>query len=242
MNESLIAYYVNLLIIQYNNKPKARAHIQAIITALMIYDIAIAVRDGFNLETAIGKQLDILSKIIGVSRTVTGASFTRNYFGYALYTDTAPFKFSGYADYTAINVDEQFRLYVEDNRALFDLNDTELRMMLKMQIIKNNSNGSMKAIDDLLDAFFPGQVIFNERYPMGETFIFQEGLRRLATIAQAEDLLPRPSGVNLTVAFVPYINAIFGYKRYGHAAPSFIVGYKRYGVAKAGGYTRYGQT
>lgn len=242
MNDSLIAYYVDLLIIQYNNKPKARAHIQAIITALMIYDIAIDVRDGMNIDTAIGKQLDILSKIIGVDRIVTGASFTRAYFGYADYTDIAPFAFHGYADYTAINVDEQFRLYIEDNRALYALNDTELRMMLKMQIIKNSSNGSMKSIDDLLAAFFPGQVIFNERYPMGESFIFQEGLRRLATIAQSEDLLPRPAGVSLTVSFTPDIGHIFGFKRYGYAAPSFVIGFKLYGVALAGGWGVYGQT
>lgn len=243
MNTELIEYYVNLLIIQYHNKIKARAHISALVTAAMIYDIAIAVQDGFNIETAIGAQLDILSKIIGVDRIVTGASFTRDYFGYALYTDPGPtYAFFGYADYTNTSVDEQFRLYIEDNRALYDLNDTELRMMLKMQIIKNNSNGSMKSIDDLLTAFFPNEVIFTERYPMGETFIFEEGLRRLATIAQSEDLLPRPSGVNLTVAFVPFITAMFGYKRYGSAAPSFIVGYKRYGVAKTGGFTRYGQT
>jgi hypothetical protein len=242
VNAELILYYVNLLIIQYHIKTKAKATISALVGEEMIYDIAIAVRDGFNLETAIGKQLEILGSIIGVDRLITGASFTRNYFGYALYTDVAPFTYYGYADYTDTSADEQFRLYIEDNRALYDLNDTELRMMLKMQIIKNNSNGSMKAIDDLLLSFFPDQVIFSERYPMGEAFIFAESLRRIATIAQAEDLLPRPSGVNLTVTFVPYISAIFGYKRYGHDAPSFVVGYKRYGVAKTGGYTRYGQT
>lgn len=242
MNAELILYYVNLLIIQYHIKTKAKATISALVGEEMIYDIAIAVRDGFNLETAIGKQLEILGSIIGVDRLVTGASFTRDYFGYALYTDTSPYTYYGYADYTDIDVDEQFRLYIEDNRALYDLNDTELRMMLKMQIIKNNSNGSMEAIDDLLLSFFPDQVIFSERYPMGEAFIFAESLRRIATIAQAEDLLPRPAGVNLTVTFVPYISAIFGYKRYGHDAPSFAVGYKRYGVAKTGGYTRYGQT
>ena len=243
MNTELIEYYVNLLIIQYNNKPKARAHISALLFEEMIYDIAIAVRDGFNIETAIGAQLDILSKIIGVDRIVTRASFTRSYFGYALYTDPGPtYAFGGYADYTDTSVDRQFRLYIEDNRALYDLTDPELRMMLKMQIINNNSNGSMKSIDDLLSAFFFGEVIFVERYPMGETFIFEEGLRRLATIAQSEGILPRPAGVNLTVSFVPYINAMFGFKRYGSSAPSFVVGLKRYGVAKTGGFTRYGQT
>lgn len=241
MNDDLITYYTDLLIIQYNNKPNARAHIEAIITALMIYDVAIAVRDGMDVETAIGAKLDILGKIIGVDRIVTGASFTRAYFGYADYTAIAPFAFFGWADYSDTTTDEQYRLYVEDNRALYTLNDAELRMMLKMQIIKNSSNGSMKSIDDLLMEFFPNQVIFNERYPMGESFIFQESLRRLATIAQAEDLLPRPSGVNLTVSFTSDIKHIFGFKSYGYAAPSFVIGFKLYGVALAGGWGVYGQ-
>jgi hypothetical protein len=215
VNDELIAYYASLLIIQYNNKPKASAHIAALVTEAMIYDIAIAVRDGFNIDSAIGKQLDIVSKIIGVSRTVTGASFSRTYFGFALYTDAGPtYNYHGYADYTATNVDEQFRLYVEDNRALYDLNDIELRMMLKMQIIKNSGNGSMKETDDLLTAFFGSQVIYTERFPMGVAFIFQTSMQRLATIAQSEDLLPRPSGVNLSLSFTADITHIFGYKRY----------------------------
>lgn len=66
-------YLANLLIIQYNNKPRASATIRAI--AKMFPDeLILAVRDGFNFETATGNQLDILAKYIGAERGYTNSS------------------------------------------------------------------------------------------------------------------------------------------------------------------------
>ena len=242
MNEQLIEYYINLLIIQYYDKPKARAYIESVITGLMIYDIAIMVRDGFNIDTAIGAQLDILAKYIGAERTVTGVSFDRDYFGYELY-DSVSFTFFGYADYTSATIpDEQFREYIEENRSLFDLNDEELRLMLKLKIIKNTDVGSMKVIDDLLTEYFGLDILFWERYPMKISYIFKEEIRRLVTIAQAEDLLPKPAAVGISVAFTKDTNHIFSYKKYGMLAPDFAVGYSKYGESITGGMAFYGQT
>ena len=60
-------YLSNLLIIQYNNLPKASATIQAV-GADFPDDLIFAVRDGFSLETATGVQLDILGKYLGTDR------------------------------------------------------------------------------------------------------------------------------------------------------------------------------
>ncbi len=72
MNTELIAYYVNLLIIQYANLPRATGHIDAIIDANMIYDLVIAVGNAYDIDTAVGVQLDVLGAYIGVSRIATG--------------------------------------------------------------------------------------------------------------------------------------------------------------------------
>ena len=242
MNSELIYYYVNLLIIQYHDKPNARALIYAIIRSLVIYDIMIQVREGFNIETAIGTQLDMLAKYIGVERVVTGVVFDRLYFGFADYTETTPFVFGRYADYTTINIDEQFRNYAEERKSLYILIDPELRLLIKMKIIQNNGNGSNKEIDDLMIDFFNNEILFFERYPMLETFIFQKNKQRLAVIARYENVLPRPAGVGLTFSFVNDINHIFAYKKYGQTAPVYAVGYKLYGEDKAGGWTFYGET
>jgi hypothetical protein len=241
VNDSLTAYYVNLLIIQYYDKPKARAVIETLITASMIYDLAVLVRDGFNLDTAMGPQLDTLAIYEGVSRTITGTAFDRVYFGYADYEDTTPFTYASYADYSDINIDAQFRSYVEENQTIYTLNDTELRKVLYLAVIKNNGIGSVKVIDDLLAEFFSGGVLFFERYPMAIGFIFQTGQERFVTILKAEDLLPRPSGVALSVSFTKDIGNMFGYKKYGLTKPDYIIGYREYGGPTTGGWKVYGE-
>ena len=61
------SYYSNLLIMQYHGKPKAKATIEKSV-ALLPDDIILDVINGFNIETAVGKQLDILGEYVGVDR------------------------------------------------------------------------------------------------------------------------------------------------------------------------------
>lgn len=65
-------YLANLLIIQYNSKPKAKATIESI-GAMFPVDLLLSVRDGFNIDTATGTSLDILAKYIGASRGYTNS-------------------------------------------------------------------------------------------------------------------------------------------------------------------------
>lgn len=60
-------YYSNLLILEYRNKPKAKATIESVV-GLLPDDMILSIINGFNIETAVGKQLDILGKYIGISR------------------------------------------------------------------------------------------------------------------------------------------------------------------------------
>lgn len=61
------SYYSNLLIMQYNGKPKAKATIEACVS-LLPDDLLLEVLNGFDIETSIGKQLDILGEYVGVDR------------------------------------------------------------------------------------------------------------------------------------------------------------------------------
>lgn len=67
-DQELIDYYANLLIIQYRGKSKAYAHIQTLVTPVIMNQMPIAVEDAFDLETAVGVQLDVLGKYNGVTR------------------------------------------------------------------------------------------------------------------------------------------------------------------------------
>ncbi len=62
--QSLIDYYTGLLIIQYNNKPKAMATISAISEEMIASGVMFDVRDGYSVDIAVGVQLDIIGKYV----------------------------------------------------------------------------------------------------------------------------------------------------------------------------------
>ena len=73
MNTSELGiYYADLLTIQYIQKPKARADVFSETKGLYVDDLASQVRDAFDLDTAIGSQLDILAKYVGAVREIPG--------------------------------------------------------------------------------------------------------------------------------------------------------------------------
>ena len=242
MNEQLIEYYRDLLIIQYQ-KPKARATIEALIRAAMIFDLAIAVRDGYDIDTAVGAQQDILGKYLGIDRIITGFDFTRDFFGYAEYGDDEPFDFGGYIEYETSPVpDVQYRRYEDARASLFALNDEEFRQLQRLRVIQNTGLASMEQIDSLLFSLFEDQVVFTDRENMTLSYIFQEGetIERLVLIAQSEGFLPKPAGVGLRVSFTTDIDNIFGYSVYGSEPASFMAGYGEYGEDPVGGWAVYG--
>lgn len=225
-NTGLVEYYKKLPIMQYRDKPKAQAHIENIITAGMIYDVAIAVRDGFDVDTAIGAQQNILAKYFGVKRTVFGTTFTRTYYGYALYGAVSPFLFSPMIKYGDAPPDVQFRDYKESETSLYDLNDEEFRIIQKLAIVRNNSNASVKSIDTILNVLFGAECYFIDRMNM-TVVSYMVGARwaRIFQIAKSEGLLPNPAGVGTALVVVPDIEHIFSYSLYGGAKPAFAVGY-----------------
>jgi hypothetical protein len=62
------SYYSNLLILQYHNKPKAKATVEAV-TSVLPDELIQEVNNGFSVDTAVGKQLDTLGSIVGVDRS-----------------------------------------------------------------------------------------------------------------------------------------------------------------------------
>lgn len=65
----LIVYYKNLLILQYNQLDKASEHIEAIVKQIIIFELIEDVKNGYDIDTAVGVQLDIIGKYLGLERT-----------------------------------------------------------------------------------------------------------------------------------------------------------------------------
>ncbi len=70
----ILDYYANLLIIQYNGLPKAVATIKATARMFIMDQLPLAVQGAFDLETAVGKQLDVLAKYVGANRSGYGVN------------------------------------------------------------------------------------------------------------------------------------------------------------------------
>jgi hypothetical protein len=195
----------------------------------------VKIRDeGYDLELAVGVQLDILGKYIGIDRVITGTAFTREYFGYAVYGDY-DFDFHGYMRYGEVVPDVQMRRYEESNQSLYTLTDAEYRIMLKLGIVRNSSNASVKQIDDILDDLFGSEVYFTDRQNMTVvSYLIGEKYRRIFEIAKSSNLLPNPAGVGVVTSVVPDIDHIFAFGIYGSSPPSFSVGYIMYAFSANG--------
>ncbi len=69
--QQLLDYYKNLLILQYNQQNgTARATIDALVSEVLDALIIQQIEEGFNIDTAIGAQLDIIAKYMGLQRRV----------------------------------------------------------------------------------------------------------------------------------------------------------------------------
>ena len=99
-NNELIEYYAKLLILQYKGMPKAEATIRAFLKIICILELIDSIEEGYNIDDAVGVQLDVLGKYIGVSRIIIGISFERTYFGFIGYGDDPAFsQFAGFMGY-----------------------------------------------------------------------------------------------------------------------------------------------
>lgn len=157
--ESISAYYANLLIAQYWDKPNAKAIINSLLTELLANDVPLSVLNGYDVETAVGVQLDTIGKYLGVTRYFTGQFFT-GYFAFVTYDEiggsisTAKRGFSDYSDPAKSGLWVQYKDIVSTT---YTLNDNDYRIIIKMRIFQNNNNNSHKAIDDFIWNLFGAQ-------------------------------------------------------------------------------------
>lgn len=71
-NEELKKYYSDLLILQYLNLPRATAMIQTVVEPVIMNQLPVTIQNAFAIGTAVGDQLDIIGKYVGVSRSGNG--------------------------------------------------------------------------------------------------------------------------------------------------------------------------
>lgn len=195
----LLEYYENLLIIQYNNKEKARATIGLLIEELLASGILFDIRDGYSVDTAVGVQLDVIGKYVGINRFYTSNEFTDDYFGFADAVNPSGVSANivGFDD--AASPDKS-GFFLDATEVISDeirLNDDTFRTLIKLKIIQNNSTHDMKSISESLFEFFGDSIIVIDNYDMSMTYLVGDTSSALVAAALQKEVFPKPAGVRL---------------------------------------------
>jgi uncharacterized protein DUF2612 len=193
------ATYAALITSEHNQKPNFMSMVSVVTGA--IGDVTEGIRSieaGFNLNDAIGAQLDILGLWIGQSRVIAGV-LVPGFFGFTDDPEAEPF---GELSNPAIG-GKWFNLgdTASGNTVL---SDPDYLTVLKARIVRNQSNGTLSAIENALAFIFgvPCSVIDNGTLSLvidvkGEITPTQQAL--LTSL----DILPRPSGISIeAITFV----------------------------------------
>lgn len=241
----LLDYYTNLLIIQYNNKPKARATIRLVIDKLLANGIFFDIRDAYSIETAVGVQLDVIGMYVGVDRFFN-IDDPINYFSFTDYDEVSPelqekFGLTDYANFDSFQyngtLNYQSVLTVENR-----LNDEDFRVIIKLKILQNTTNHSHKEIDDGMFKFFGLSVRPDSTGDMQMYYFISQSISAIMLAALVKKILPRPMGVGLTL--IKNVGAgFFGFATYSNLSPAMTIGFADYSDydTKEGQFLTYNQ-
>ncbi len=222
--ENLIEYYRNLLIIQYHNKPKAMATIDAVTQEMVANGIVFDVRDGFSVDTAVGVQLDIIGKYVGVDRFYKSQDITGIHFGYSDAFEIEPIGTTGYADAADFFSKEgSFLSSLDIIGNGYQLSDSDFRILIKLKILLNNSNFSDKEIDDDLFRIFGDSLYAIDNLDMSMEYFTDSTLSLIVKVALSKNLLPAPMGVRINHLIED--NIYFGYSDADSLEPLDVTGY-----------------
>lgn len=200
MLEQIVQYYTNLLIIQYNNQPNARATIEALVRLLIAENLALQIKDAFDVDSAVGAQLDTIGKYVGVDRTYIGQNIEGDYFSLLGQNEAPPdpsrLGFIDQSDWTSD--DGRTLIYDEIVTTRNKLNDEDYRFLIKLKILFNTSNVSKSEIDTGLNDTFGDDIQADSEGDMKMTYIANKSSVQIAKVALQKNVLPKPAAVGVT--------------------------------------------
>lgn len=187
-------YYVSLLAIQYRQQPNARAQTLILAKQAVADMLASDLFLCFNVDLAVGAQLDIIGKYVGVSRYI-GDPIARPYYQFSESDGTI--RPNGFQEALDASVNAQAVWYDSsflgtNNTAL---NDLAYRFVIQLQIILNSSNGTLASIQAYLHMFLPGVVSLVDNADMTLTYTVTNRIPIAPNVLKR--FLPKPMGVGM---------------------------------------------
>lgn len=145
-------YYADLLIIQYRNKPNARATIKLGVDLYLADGLIFDLNNVLDIDTAVGQQLDLIGKILGVNRQVDGFTFNVDFFSFEK-TPTA----YGYSDKNQLS-QGYWKKYQNSIGSAYSMTDADYRTVLKFKALYNVRYGSWACMDLLYWRAFGNEI------------------------------------------------------------------------------------
>lgn len=200
MISDLIKYYQNLLIVQYHNKRTAKSEIELAVKTFTGDNIIPQII--FDVDTSVGAQLDLIGKIVGLSRIAEGFTFANKYFSYNDYSDPMPnAQGRGYSD-IGNPAEAIFKDYDEARKSIYSMTDGQYRKMIRLKILANNGIATNKYVCDSLYQLFGNGMRFTDNEDMTATLDIEPYLAFEGKLAEFLGLLPKPLGVQTIVNYL----------------------------------------
>lgn len=182
--------YATLITSQHRGKPKFVAMVRAIAGA--VGDITVAIQSlpqAFDIDSAVGKQLDHVGEWVGQSRVVAGV-LALGYFGFSDNLVAEPFGEEGNP-----SIGGRFFEEGEEFTSTAVLADPEYRLVLKARVIRNHYQGTTEEIEDALELIFgvPGFVRDDGTFNLDIVINGPISLVGQSLLTNF-DILPRPTG------------------------------------------------
>lgn len=192
--EEIKDYYADLLILQYRQKPRARATIK-LGAELYTTQAALQINDVLDIDTAEGSQLDLIGKILGVPRNIQGFNPDKKYFSYE-YTGALGFSTK---DETSNGI---FKTYFNSSLSVYGLSDAEYRGVLKFKAIYNIRRGSMGDLDELYFNAFGTDIKMVNNKNLSVTYLISSNISTATNAAIFLGYLQPPIGISYNYEYV----------------------------------------
>lgn len=193
--DDIITYYKNLLIYQYSNCEKANATIGALAENAGMNNLPFDLERAFDIDSAIGDQLTILGKYVGVPRNIYGLSINPSYLELITYSTTIYNGRIGLRTYEDDPTPGYWLTYDTWNTGSFILDDASLRILIKLKIILNNIKSTFKNLIESLYSLFGSDVVITDNKDMTITMTYASWLSIPIQAALYLDIIPVPAGV-----------------------------------------------
>lgn len=207
-----VADYTSLVTSEHQ-KPNFLATITALVQPAVDQQNMLATMPGlFDLDNAVGDQLDTVGAWVGISRYIPNA-IQLAYFGFDVTANGQPFGEEGQPAIGARFYDEG-----EPVASSSVLADPEYRFVIRAKIAKNNTKGTNDDFLSSLSFLFstPGTtvpVILDDPGTMHIGIAVGRPVTYLEKLLISEvDILPRPAGVQLEYRASFYNGNVFGFQ------------------------------